>query len=121
VARAGRYEREDSDHVQGLVDERGLGFGWDRANDPIVNTGPDSMMGHSIPSPDIRIAPGHILHVDLGVVRQGYSSDIQRCWYVQEAGETRLPEDVRRAVEAVNGATNAGANALRPGAQGWEV
>ena len=117
----GTSEREIYDFVQLRMEERKLGYGWDRAGNPIVNSGPDSMIGHGIPSPEIRIAPGHILHIDLGVVREGYSSDIQRCWYVSREGERGLPEDVRRAVDAVNGAITAGANALRPGVEGWTV
>jgi Xaa-Pro aminopeptidase len=120
-ARVGASEREVYDFVQRRIDERGLGYGWDRAGDPIVNTGPDSMIGHGIPSADVRIAPGHILHIDLGVVCQGYSSDIQRCWYVPREGERALPDDLRRALDAVNGAITAGADALRPGVAGWTV
>jgi Xaa-Pro dipeptidase len=120
-ARAGLSEREVYDFVQTRIDKRGFGYAWDRAGDPIVNTGPDSMIGHGIPSPAIRIAPGHILHLDLGVVCEGYSSDIQRCWYVPRPGERALPEDVRRGLDAVNGAISAGAAVLRPGVAGWTV
>lgn len=120
-ARIDRSEREVYDYVQGLIVERGFGFAWDRAGDPIVNTGPDSMIGHGIPSPTIRIAPGHIFHIDLGIKKHGYSSDIQRCWYVPHPGETTLPDDVQRATEAVVGAISAGAAVLRPGVEGWEV
>ena len=120
-ARVGRSEREIYDHVHGLIGERGLGFAWDPTGDPIVNTGPNSMIGHGIPSSSIPIAPGHILHVDLGVAKEGYCSDIQRCWYVPEPGETAPPKDLIRALEAVTGAITAGAAVLKPGVQGWEV
>jgi Xaa-Pro aminopeptidase len=120
-ARIGVSEREIYDFVQQRIDERGLGYAWDRAGDPIVNTGPDSMIGHGRPSPAIRVAPGHILHLDLGVVREAYGSDIQRCWYVPREGERGIPDDVRRALGAVNGAITAGAGALRPGVEGWTV
>jgi Xaa-Pro dipeptidase len=120
-ARPGVSEREVYDHLQGLIDGRGLGYGWDRAGNPIVNSGPNSMIGHGIPSPEIRIEGGHIFHIDLGVIVDGYSSDIQRCWYVPREGETAIPEDVQRALQAVNAAISAGAKRLRPGVQGWEV
>lgn len=120
-ARIGRTEREVYDFVQARIDERGFGYGWPRAGNPIVNSGPDSMVGHGVPSATIAIAPGHILHIDLGVLRASYSSDIQRCWYVPRAGERELPADVERARVAVSGAIQAGARALRPGARGWEV
>jgi len=120
-ARVGVSEREVYDFIQREVDARGYGYAWDRDGDPIVNSGPDSAFGHGRPSPEIRIAPGHILHLDLGVVCEGYASDIQRCWYVPRAGERGVPDDVRRAFDAVNGAITAGAMALRPGVEGWTV
>ncbi len=120
-ARVGVSERAIYWKVQATIDERGLGYGWDRAGNPIVNSGPDSMVGHGVPSETITLAPGHIFHIDLGVICDGYSSDIQRCWYVPRAGESALPEAVQRALEAVAGAIQAGADALRPGVPGWQV
>jgi Xaa-Pro aminopeptidase len=110
---------EDAVHamVHAKMAERGLGFAWDSVGNPIVNSGPDSMVGHGVPSPHIHIAEGHIFHIDLGVVRDGYSSDIQRSWYV---GET-VPEDVLRAFTAVRGAITAGSEVLAVGIQGWQV
>jgi Xaa-Pro aminopeptidase len=120
-ARITRSEFEIYEYVQEHIVGRGLGFAWDRAGDPIVNTGPNSMIGHGIPSPKIRVEAGHIFHIDLGVTKHGYSSDIQRCWYVPDASETTVPDDVRQATAAVVGAISAGAAALRPGVEGWQV
>jgi Xaa-Pro aminopeptidase len=120
-ARVGMTEREVYRFVQGRVEERRLGYAWDRAGDPIVNTGPDSAIGHGLPSETLRIAPGHLLHVDLGVVHEGYSSDLQRCWFVPERDGGVVPDEVQRAMAAVTGAIGAGAAALRPGAAGWQV
>lgn len=114
-------EREVYLRVHDRMRERGLGFGWDPHGDPIVNSGPDSMIGHGIPSDSIRVEPGHVFHVDLGVIFGGYSSDIQRCWYAAGPKEKSVPEDVVKAAEAVNSAITAGAERLRPGVQGWEV
>jgi Xaa-Pro aminopeptidase len=116
----GRTEREMFDFAQERIRARGLGFAWDATGDPIVNTGPDSMVGHGVPSETIRVAPGHVVHFDLGVLWQGYASDLQRCWYVAEDGEA-LPEDVTRAFRAVHGAITEGSRALRPGVPGWQV
>jgi len=120
-AKVGVTERQVYDHVHTLAKERGLGFSWDPVGDPIVNSGPDSMVGHGIPSETLQIAPGHIFHVDLGVIKDSYASDIQRCWYVPHPGEEILPEDVDKALHAVVGAITAGSEALRPGAEGWTV
>jgi Xaa-Pro dipeptidase len=107
--------------MQDWIDSKGFGYAWDRAGDPIVNSGPDSMIGHGIPSGDITVSPGHILHIDLGITRLNYSSDIQRCWYVPERGETQPPEDVTKAFNAVVDAISAGAEMLKPGIEGWKV
>lgn len=119
--RAGVSELDIQQRIQRAVEERGLGYGWDRTGDPIVNCGPDSPVGHGLPSAEIRLAPGQILHLDLGVAYEGYSSDMQRCWYLPRAGEREAPAEVRRAIDAVNEAIRAGAERLRPGVAGWEV
>ena len=116
-AKVGRTELEVFQHVQSLMDARGLGYGWDRAGDPIVNSGPDSMVGHGKPSATITIEKGHVFHVDLGVIKDGYSSDIQRCWYVGGAA----PKDVFGAARAVNACITNAAALLKPGVEGWEV
>jgi Xaa-Pro dipeptidase len=121
IALPGRSEREVFNDIQSIVEKRGLGFSWDRHGDPIVNSGPDSMIGHGVPSSSIRIAPGHIFHIDFGVLYEGYASDLQRCWYVAEQPDAAAPDEVARAFRAVHGTITAGADALRPGMQGWQV
>ncbi|MBM3287529.1 MAG: aminopeptidase P family protein [Candidatus Eisenbacteria bacterium] len=117
----GRTEREIYDFIQGKIDAEGLGYAWSRVGDPIVNIGPDSMIGHGIPSAEIALRPGQILHIDLGVSVHGYCSDMQRCWYMPERAGAGIPGDVSRALDAVNAAVTAGAEALRPGVEGWAV
>lgn len=120
-ARIGVSEAAVQRFVHSEIDRMGFGYGWERSGNPIVNSGPDSVVGHAAPSDSVDIQPGHIFHVDLGIVVEGYSSDIQRCWYVPRPDEKGIPEDVRQALEAVNGAISAGAAVLKPGAEGWEV
>ncbi|RYG38746.1 aminopeptidase P family protein [bacterium] len=117
AAQPGTSEREIYDRVHHLAKARGLGFSWDPAGDPIVNCGPDSMIGHGIPSAAIRLSKGQIFHIDLGLVKEGYSSDIQRCWFVGD----EIPPEVSQAFEAVVAAIDAAANVLRPGVKGVEV
>jgi Xaa-Pro aminopeptidase len=119
IARKGVSERHVYERVQHLIEERRLGYSWDPSADPIVNSGPDSMIGHGLASPNITIEEGHVFHVDLGVVKDGYSSDMQRCWYCSDGNS--IPPDVADVFEAVNGAISAGAAALKPGAKGHEV
>jgi Xaa-Pro aminopeptidase len=120
-AKTGITERAVFNHVHQLAAQRGLGFSWDPNGDPIVNSGPNSMVGHGIPSDKIQIEEGHIFHVDLGLLWEGYASDIQRSWYVNATTETEMPGDVQNAFEAVYGAISAGAAVLEPGVCGWEV
>lgn len=117
----GLDERALYDEIQREIDANGWGYGWSRAGNPIVNFGPDSMIGHGVPSADLRLAPGHLVHLDLGVIVDGYSSDLQRVWYVAAPGETDLPEDLAQGFAAVTGAIQAGADRLRPGVRGYEV
>ena len=37
----------------------------------------------------IRVEPGHLVHIDLGVRRDGYCSDLQRMWYVRRRANRR--------------------------------
>jgi Xaa-Pro aminopeptidase len=118
--RPGVSERQLADFVHDEFRRRGLepAWGWDGC--PIVNTGPESDPGHTGPS-DLRIEPGHLVHIDLGVRLEGFCSDLQRMWYVRRRGETEPPEDVRRAFATVVRAIEAGASTLRPGVRGHEV
>lgn len=119
VAKIGASEREVYSHIQRWIDENGMDYAWDRRGDPIVNSGPDSMVGHGIPSANVRISPGHVFHIDLGVKHGGYCSDLQRIWYV--SGGEGVPSDVRSAFEAVHETITVAASALRPGVRGVEV
>lgn len=119
IIRVGQTELDVYNLIHSLVRERMLGFAWDERGDPIVNSGPNSMIGHGIPSDNIKIQPGHILHVDLGVKKDQYCSDLQRSWYVT-AGEP-IPEDVERAFNSVRTAILAAKAALKPGVEGWQV
>lgn len=86
-----------------------------------MNSGPESEPGHARPNPNIRVAPGHLVHLDLGVKKDGYCSDLQRMWYVRRKGENGPPESVQRAWATVVRAIEAGAEKLKPGVPGWEV
>lgn len=116
----GQTEREIADRLTARRLELGLGTAWDEASCPIVNSGPNSPLGHTQPG-DFKIARGQLVHMDFGVKENGFCSDLQRMWYALDAGETTAPPDVQRAWDACWGAIDAGASALRPGAVGWHV
>jgi Xaa-Pro aminopeptidase len=115
----GQTEREVARFMQNAAQQRGVGLAWSQPC-PIVNTGPHSMIGHGVPS-DLRIEPGHILHIDFGVQQDGYCSDLQRCWYVPKPGERSPPGPAIGAFGAVVKGISVAADLLKPGVEGWEV
>jgi Xaa-Pro aminopeptidase len=119
--RPGVSERQLADFVHGEFRRRGLAPAWDWGSCPIVNVGPASEPGHASPRDDLRVEPGHLVHIDLGVRRDGFCSDLRRTWYVRRPGEAAPPESVRRAFDTAVRAVRAGAGALRPGRAGFEV
>jgi Xaa-Pro aminopeptidase len=117
----GRSEAEIGAFVHGEFQARGLPSAWAWDACPIVNSGPESEPGHAGPRDDIRIEPGHLVHMDLGVQQHGYCSDIQRMWYVRRPGESAPPPEIQRAFATVIQAIDAAAAALKPGVAGYEI
>jgi Xaa-Pro aminopeptidase len=119
--RPGASERQVADFVHEEFRRRGVAPAWPAHSCPIVNAGPQSEPGHAAPRDDLRVEPGQLVHLDLGVRLDDYCSDLQRTWYVRRPGESAPPEAVRRAFAAVAAAIGAGAAVLRPGARGYQV
>src|SRR5262249_34034480 len=119
--RPGASERQVADFVHEEFRRRGLAPAWPIDSCPIVNAGPQSEPGHASPRDDLRVEPGLLVHLDLGVRLDGFCSDLQRMWYVRRPGESGPPETVRRAFATVARAIDAAAVALRPGVRGHEV
>ena len=113
-------ELEIADVVHAEVARRGLGYAWGRDHCPAVNAGPEKEVGHAPPG-ELCTRRGELLHIDFGVTRAEYTSDLQRVWYFLDEGETVPPDEVRHAWDALWGSMDAGAAALRPGVTGWEV
>ena len=116
----GMSEIEVAEMMQAEVIARGLGFAWPRSNNPAVNSGPDSPVGHNAPT-DIVLERGHLLHFDFGVRLADYCSDIQRMVYFLKPGESQPPAAVRKAFETEVHAIQAAFEAIRPGIQGVEI
>ena len=119
-ATVGKTEIDVARLMHDRTAQRGLGLAWDPQGCPIVNTGPDSMVGHGLPS-ELAIKPGHLFHIDFGVRYEDYCSDLQRMWYVPEPGETKAPKEVQHAFDTVVGAIRQCADAIKPGVAGWEI
>jgi Xaa-Pro aminopeptidase len=92
-------ERDLAAFAHARFAELGVAPAWPAEGCPIVNGGPSSDLGHTYPSAAVRVEPGHLVHIDLGVRRDGYCSDLQRMWYVRRPGEPAPPADVRRALK----------------------
>jgi Xaa-Pro aminopeptidase len=120
-AKPGHSEAEISRFMHDHAEQRGVGLAWEPTMCPIVTTGPDSMVGHGLPSESLTIAPGNIFHVDFGIRKDDYCSDIQRCWYPPKPGVSKPPDEVLRAFDTVVRAIQAAAAALKPGVECWTV
>ncbi|MBN2389604.1 MAG: aminopeptidase P family protein [Anaerolineae bacterium] len=118
--RPGVADTEVADFLHNFLMENGYGASWEWDYCPVVTVGPDSAVGHAMPA-GLRIEAGHLVHVDFGISRDGFVSDLQRTWYVAPAGETTIPEAVLRAWDAATVALEAGRAVLKPGVRGWEV
>jgi Xaa-Pro aminopeptidase len=107
--------------VQGWVHEAGFAFSWEERMNPMVDFGPrPGPLGHTLPG-NVQVGPGQLIHVDLGVLRDGFASDLQRTWYWLRDGESQAPEPVLHAFAATRASIDAGMAALKPGRAGHEV
>ena len=118
--RIGMTAREVADLFHREADRAGVATAWVRRQCPTVTVGTKSPIGHVAPG-DAPIEPDNILHVDFGINRNGYCSDLQRLWYVAGEGGAPIPEPVRRAYEAIVSGIELASSALRPGLEGWEI
>ncbi|MFC7177352.1 M24 family metallopeptidase [Halosegnis marinus] len=108
-------EAEAVDWLHERMREAGYGSAWSWDYCPTVHAGGDADLGHTLPG-DRTVPDGELLHVDFGVVRDGYAADIQRLWVRGE-----VDPGLRRAFDDVRAAIDAGHAALEPGAVGHEV
>jgi Xaa-Pro aminopeptidase len=92
---------------------------WDPAYCPGVMSSKRAS-GHTPPT-QIKLEPGDGLRVDLGVISEGYASDLMRTWYIRKPGETGAPTEFQRAFDTVRDAIQLAADAIRPGLTGIEV
>ena len=116
----GMTAREIAARAHSEADRLGVPTAWPRRHCPTVTVGPHAAVGHVAPG-DEKVTPGCVIHMDFGIVLDGYCSDLQRLWYVAPAGSDQAPDAVRRAYAAVIEAIDRSARALRPGVAGWEV
>ena len=121
ILRPGITEKHLQQEVQRWVREEGSGFAWEERMNPIVHFGPQlAPMGHSLAG-ETALQPGHLIHIDLGLIRDGFASDLQRTWYWLRDGEKDAPEPVTKTFAATRAAIDAGMAVLLPGNAGHVV
>ena len=118
--RIGQTARQIAAEFHAEVARMGVRTAWPKHHCPTVTVGAKSPIGHVGPS-DEPITQGCAVHVDFGIVLDGYCSDLQRFWYAAPSGGSGAPEPVRRAYQTIVDAIDLGARSLLPGALGWEV
>ena len=118
--RPGVSERDVFEFAHAQMSRRHLPPSWDGTYDPGVNIGPQETLGHGAPG-SARARAGDLIHVDFGVMVDGFGSDLQRVWYLRRPNESVAPEPILEAFSAVDASIQAGAETLRAGRRGWEV
>ena len=116
----GMSEKQVANFMHNELKVRDLQPAWSADGCPIVNAGPESPIGHSTPG-ELQVRRGLLLHLDFGVQKDGYCSDIQRLFYFLAPGETQPPAEVQRAFDTVVEAIRTVVAALKPGMTGKEV
>lgn len=119
-AKTGMSEEDISDFMHRKLVAYNVETAWEHENCPIVNTGPESHAGHVGPS-QLTLQQGHILHIDFGVLKDEYCSDIQRVAYFLRPGESTAPKIVQHGFDTVVGAIHAAVKAMRPGIPGKDI
>lgn len=67
------------------------------------------------------VAPGDTLIVDMGCRYEGYTSDLQRTFYLRAPGESDAPAELKRRFALAREALSLAVSAMRPGVPGYEV
>jgi Xaa-Pro aminopeptidase len=119
-AQLGMSEDQISKFMHHKLEEHHVGAAWGAAHCPTVNSGPESPMGHVGPT-EINIQPGHILHIDFGVLQDEYCSDIQRVAYFLASGETSAPAAVQHGFDTIVHAIQETVRCMKPGIAGKDV
>ena len=77
-------------------------------------------IGHRTPG-DEPVEPGDTILIDMGCFYEGYTSDLQRTYYVLAEGEADAPPEVQRRFEVAQEAMHRAIRAMAPGKLGHEI
>ncbi|MGH7681146.1 MAG: M24 family metallopeptidase [Candidatus Eiseniibacteriota bacterium] len=118
--RIGQTAREVAAEFHAEAKKAGFPPAWPVHHCPSVTVGAHAAIGHVGPGEE-RIEPGTIIHMDFGIVKNGFCSDLQRMWYVAAKGGDSAPAPITKAYAAIVDAIDLAAKSLVPGVQGWEI
>ena len=112
----GKRDRDVHDFAHKLLSERKLDSAWayDRCPSVVVANAPMAHVGYY----GTKIKEGDFVKLDFGVKYDGYSSDIQRNYFV---GSGRVPKGVQQMFKTARDANDAALAALKPGVPGYKV
>jgi Xaa-Pro aminopeptidase len=116
----GLSEKDISDFMHAQLVKMDVQSAWEWLNCPMVNTGPESVVGHAGPT-QLTISPGHIVHFDFGVLQDEYCSDLQRVVYFLGPAEKVPPAEVQHGFDTIRKAIQSAFDAIRPGVTGKSI
>ena len=116
----GLSEEDVSQYMHGLLKEFNVQAAWEYLTCPMVNSGPDSPIGHLGPT-SLKISPGNIVHFDFGVLQDEYCSDLQRVVYFLRPDEETPPAEVQRGFKTIRTAIQRAFDAMKPGLTGKTI
>ncbi len=100
--------------------DKGFGFSWPMSCNPGVFSGSECPVGH-MGAIDLVVQKGHLVNIDFGITIDGYSSDMQRMYYLLKDDEDDAPEDIKLAFYAIRDAIAKAASYLKVGVLGVDV
>lgn len=106
---------------QGIADRQGVGYSWPKYGNPFNSIGTRSSYLCKRPADDVFIEPGDVVNVDFGIIVDGASSDNQRTFYALHQGETKPPEEVQHAFDALREVNNALALHMKAGVRAGDI
>lgn len=106
--------------IASLIESTAKKEGFSLSFETIVNAGDKTRPGHGSPT-EAKITHGDLLHVDFGLVCEGFCSDLQRLLYFTRPNETVPPPELLDAFNMVNRIITESATMCRPGVKGYEV
>ncbi len=110
--KVGLSERDINELFVEQAEKRNVELAWNKEQCPGVKVGNDFAFGHADPS-DTKAKPGDLVHVDFGVMYNGFCSDIQRMFYLLDEGETMPPKDVLDGFNALRDSIVISKNSLK--------